>query len=291
MKEYVATIGFFDGVHLGHQFLIGQLLDEAARWQLDSAVITFEHHPKEVLTHEPPELLNTYDERIAHLKSTGLDEIFCFQFDIVHQMTAREFMQVLYSQCGVRVLLMGYDHRFGSDQLTNIEDYIRLGSEIGLTVSPQHQAPEGAVSSTKIRRALLAGSVEEANLMLSYTYTLEGQVVHGRRIGHELGFPTANIELTEGKLIPKDGVYAVWAESPSNHFSRRKAILNIGTNPTVGNLHRTIEVHIPGFQGDLYNETLRLGFICRVRDEQHFESLTLLREQIQQDLKILENIG
>ena len=160
------------------------------------------------------------------LKSLGVKEIFCFRFDLIRQMTAREFMQVLKDKCGVEVLMMGYDHRFGSDKPAQITDYIQIGAELGLEVIPVNQAPEGDVSSSKIRKALMLGDLSEANAMLGYPYTITGTVVHGRGIGHQLGFPTANLLVADEKMIPRSGVYAV-------RWNGKKAILNIGSNPTV----------------------------------------------------------
>lgn len=264
---YVATIGFFDGVHRGHRYLIGQLLREAAERGMESAILTFEQHPK----HMP--LLTTFDERTALLRETGVTEIFCFQFPVIQPMTASEFMQVLYRRCGVRVLLMGYDHRFGSDQPARYEDYVSMGREVGIEIVPIAQSPEGAMSSSKIRQALMLGQVEQANEMLGYAYTLSGTVVHGREIGHQLGFPTANIAVPADKLLPLPGVYA--AEG---------AVVNIGTNPTVGGQGLTIEAHFIGRNEDLYDETVSIRLLRRLRDEQKFHSLDELRHQIAQDI-------
>ena len=278
--NYAATIGFFDGVHSGHRYLIEQLKEAAAQQQLKSAVITFENHPKEVLIGKSPSLLTTFDERIALLKSLNPDQIYCFNFEIVKDMTAREFMTILHNQCEVDALLMGYDHRFGSDQLNNIEDYIHIGEDVGIKIIPQQQAPEGDVSSTKIRHALSEGNIHTANNYLGYSYHLSGTVVHGRGIGHQIGFPTANIQTDSQKLIPKAGVYAV-------ETNGHKAIVNIGTNPTVGNSEETIELHIPAFEGELYGQKIDIRFIRRLRDEKKFASLEELTRQIKSDIASL----
>lgn len=278
--RYVATIGFFDGVHAGHRYLIERLREEAAARSMQSAVITFEQHPKLSLTGQSPDLLTTFDERIALLKAQHLDEIYCFQFEVVKRMTAREFMHILHKQCQVNVLLMGYDHHFGSDHLASIDDYIRMGKQVGLTVLPQHQAPEGDVSSTKIRCAILSGDMPTATQMLGTPYSLTGTVVHGRHIGHTIGFPTANLSVASEKLIPASGVYAA-------QVNGKDAILNIGNNPTVGNSEQSIELHIPNFSGDLYNQTLTVSILRRIRDEKKFATLDELKQQILLDIESL----
>ncbi len=288
---YAATIGFFDGVHKGHRFLLGELHRVAAEEGLQSAVITFDEHPETVLgrnlktslqpsteEREDKPLLTTPEERAALLKETGIDEIFLFRFDVIRQMTAAEFMAVLHERCGVEVLLMGYDHRFGSDRLTNIADYAALGQSVGIAVVPVAEAPGGTVSSSKIRKALLAGDITAANAMLGYAYTLSGTVVHGNGLGHTIGFPTANIQPAACKLIPAAGVYA--AEG---------ALVNIGTNPTVGNDHVTIEAYFPDYHGaDLYGQTVSLRLLRRIREERKFASLDELKNQIQSDLESIK---
>lgn len=280
---YVATIGFFDGVHVGHQFLLSSLRQQAAQRAMKAAVVTFEEHPRSVLYGISPALLTTYEERTALLKQQALDEIYVFQFDVIRDMTSAEFLHLLHDRCEVHVLLMGYDHQFGSDGKKAMTEYQRLGEEAGVEVLPITQAPEGDVSSSKIRRLLLAGDVSNANAMLGRPYALQGTVVHGRGLGRKIGFPTANIRVeNRNKLIPSDGVYAVQVTTADN--CTRKAVLNIGTNPTVGGEERTLEVHIPGFSGDLYNQSIDIKFTRYIREERKFITLDILRNQIQQDL-------
>ncbi|MBQ9427786.1 MAG: bifunctional riboflavin kinase/FAD synthetase [Paludibacteraceae bacterium] len=279
-----ATIGFFDGVHLGHRFLLAQLRATAEREGLESAVVTFREHPKMLLTGQSPALLTTTEERLRLLSQTGIDHLICLDFAAVQQLTAEAFMRLLHEQYGVDILLMGYDHRFGSDRLTAIDDYIARGEAAGIRVRLQEQAPAGAVSSTRIRRALQAGHISEANELLGYAYTLSGTVVHGRGLGHQLGFPTANIEPESLKLIPAPGVYATRISLSDNNPS----ITNIGSNPTVGNTNTTIETHIPDFKGDLYGRHVTLTFLRRIRGEQRFPSLDALRRQIAADIRQLD---
>ncbi|MCQ2339362.1 MAG: riboflavin biosynthesis protein RibF [Paludibacteraceae bacterium] len=310
---YSATIGFFDGVHIGHRYLIDQLLHTAQTNGTSSAIITFATHPRLLTEGEQPPLLTTYDERIELLRQTGVKQIFCFDFAVVKDMTAQEFMQVLVSQCQVTTLLMGYDHRFGclgasghsdissgvsghSGISMNFDQYKQFGAEVGLEVLPIGQAPQGAISSTQIRRALEEGRIEQANEMLGYAYSLSGEVVHGRHVGTDLGFPTANIQVAKEKLLPKHGVYigrlrgASGASGASEH-SDIKVLVNIGTNPTFGENETTVEVHIPKWGKDLYGKHLTVELTTFVRDEQRFDSPADLQTQIQKDLAYLHTIS
>ncbi|MCQ2328827.1 MAG: riboflavin biosynthesis protein RibF [Paludibacteraceae bacterium] len=311
---YSATIGFFDGVHIGHRYLIDQLLQTAQTNGTSSAIITFATHPRLLTKGEQPPLLTTYDERIELLRQTGVKQIFCFDFAVVKDMTAKEFMQVLVSQCQVTTLLMGYDHRFGASghsgclEHSNIssghfDQYQQLGAEVGLEVLQVGQSPQGAVSSTQIRRALEEGRIAQANEMLGYAYSLSGEVVHGRHIGTDLGFPTANIQVAKEKLLPKHGVYIgrlinVNANDNVNanvngasEHSDIRVLVNIGTNPTFGKNETTVEVHIPKLCKDLYGEHLTVELTTFVRDEQRFDSPEALQAQIQKDLAYLRTIS
>lgn len=275
--RYAATIGFFDGVHVGHQFLIEQLKQIAGSEGLGTAIVTFSSHPKLVLQGTSPCLLTTYEERVEHLKSMGLNEIFCFDFSLVQEMKAKEFMQLLHERCDIDLLIMGYDHRFGSDCLSDFDDYKRQGAALGLGVRQIACAEVGNISSTKIRHALEEGRVEDANRMLGYVYSLTGKVVHGRGIGTKLGFPTANLEIAKDKLIPCSGVYSALV-------GQNKAILNIGTNPTVDGEDITVEVHLIDCSEDLYGQTLSVELIRYLRTEKKFATLDELKWQIQQDI-------
>lgn len=289
---YTATIGFFDGVHKGHQYLIEQLLHEAARQGTDSAIITFEEHPENILRGIRKPLLTTYSERTTLLRATGISEIFCFRFDIVKDMTAEDFMRILKNNCHVDVLLMGYDHHFGSDRLCSFADYKAAAERVGMQLCPIQQAPEGDVSSSKIRKALLNGDVEKATKMLGKPYTISGAVVHGRGIGREIGYPTANIEPDRDKLLPRAGVYKVeiegLEEDGQRNEDRRTAILNIGNNPTISNdSNTTLEVHIPDYDHNLYGRPLTLRFLRYIREERRFDSIAELQQQIAKDLRAM----
>lgn len=261
--NYIATIGVFDGVHKGHQFLINTLCHEAERCGLQPAVIVIEKPSCQRLT--------TRDEQAALLEQFT-SQIIYYSFKDIQHLSAREFMTLLHDTHNVSALMMGYDHRFGSDLL----NYEQLKSQITNSQLQIIPCPQGQnISSSKIRNALLAGDIETANNMLGYNYTLSGTVVHGNGIGRTIGFPTANVQVEPCKLIPKPGVYAA-----------TNALVNIGTNPTIGNDHLTIEAYLPNYHGsDFYGQQLQLSLTRRLRDEQHFSSLDALKAQIQQDIK------
>lgn len=318
----VATIGFFDGLHIGHQHLLRQVCSEAARRGLRSLAITFTNHPRTVTSPDfVPQLLTTWPEREALLAQTGIDYLLPLAFDsTLAAMTARQFMeQIIAARCHARVLLIGYDHRFGHDRAEGFADYLRYGRELGMEVKPVDALPplHGiTASSTVIRRALLRGDVEEATLFLGRPYELAGTVATGLQQGRKIGFPTANVTPPAEKLVPRDGVYlaqarclkaaALPAESGSTfaekpcHFSPaplpfsepRLAVVNIGDCPTVrtGMSYRTVEAHLPGFSGNLYGATLSLRFLQRMRDQQKFSSIDELRQQLERDCRKAQEI-
>ena len=280
----IATIGYFDGVHRGHRYLFEQLRQLGAARGLVPAIYTFREHPKEVLCGVRPPLLTTPNERFRLLEGEG--ELHVLSFAEIRRLTAAEFMQRLHAE-GVQSLLMGYDHHFGADQLTDFRDYARIGRETGIEVLPANELPEeivGHVSSSAIRRALLAGDVESANRMLGYTYSICGAVVRGNAIGRTIGFPTANIHYPAEKLLPPAGVYAGWCRVAEHDYP---TLVNIGTNPTVGNRSTTVEGYLTGFAGDVYGQQLCFRLERFVRREQKFDSLDALREQITKDLRAL----
>ena len=273
----IATIGFFDGVHRGHRYLFEHLQSEAKRRGLEPLIITFDVHPRTVVQSSyVPQLLSSLDERRALLEQYG--EVEVLPFCEVQPLTAAQFMQYLRDRYKVSVLLMGYDHRFGSDRLTNPSDYRAIGASMGIEVltMDEYKDAAGHVSSTQIRAALTAGHVEEAQVLLGYPYTLSGQVVHGKAIGRTIGFPTANIQPSEPyQIIPHAGVYAVSVRSET--FDWRPAMLNIDAKGV-------IEVHIPSFDGDLYHQNLQVRFHRFIREERQFASLEDLRNQIKADV-------
>ena len=281
----VATIGFFDGVHKGHQYLFEQLRLQAQAHEERALIFTFLQHPRSVLTHDCPPLLTTLDEREMLIGQYG--DVHFFDFAEVQPLTAAQFLDYLSDRWKVRHLLMGYNHHFGSDGRLSDEQYASVARQVGIEVLrlPPYVEDETRPSSTRIRNALLQGDISGANQMLGYAYHLSGRVVQGRMIGRQIGFPTANIMPDPAKLIPAAGVYKVMVNDERTSDEWVMALVNIGTNPTVGNAHQTIEVHIPGYDGDLYNRTLTLQFLERLRGEQRFDSLDELREQIHKDLQ------
>lgn len=281
--SYTATIGFFDGVHRGHRYLIGQLLNTAARHGDKAAILTFAQHPKDAA------LLTPYEERIERLKETGVDEIFCFQFPIIREMTAEQFLQVLHDQCDVKTLLCGYDHRFGCDHRT-AADMVSIGSRIGVEILANDCSPEGDMSSSKIRKALLEGDIDTANRMLGYAYTLQGEVVHGKAVGRTIGFPTANLQLPEGKLIPKSGVYATEGGIVNINHEGLVEVHYVWNKEQVtrGKWQVTRSKEQGTRSKDLYGQTITVPLLKRIRDERTFGSLEELKRQIEKDVRELK---
>ena len=277
----IATIGFFDGVHRGHRFLFAQLNELAHERGLEPLILTFDRHPKEVLTGICPPMLTTYVERQQLLALHA--EVRVLPFAEVQGLTAEHFMRYLQEQEQVEVLLMGYDHRFGSDQLKGFSEYEKIARRVGLRVERAHECiVDGLpVSSTRIRKLLKEGLIHEVNRLLGYNYSLSGMVEHGNGIGAQIGFPTANIQIQSCKLLPMSGVYAVLANVNGVEY---KALANIGTNPTVGHDHISLEVYLIDFQGNLYDKQLTISFNSFLREERRFSSLFELQSQIAEDV-------
>ena len=280
MKK-IATIGFFDGVHRGHRFLFAQLQEHAKLHHLSPVIYTFDSHPKQLLMGQAPAMLTTYEERKALLQNYG--EIHFLDFSLVQHLTAEQFMRSLYEQEEVEVLLIGYDHHFGSDRLKGFHEYEKIARKIGLHVERAHEClVDGLpVSSSRIRKLLAAAQIDQVNRLLGYTYSVSGVVEHGNAIGATIGFPTANMRLDSAKQLPACGVYSVMAMVDGVEY---KALANIGTNPTVGNDYLSLEVHLLDFQGDLYDQPLTISFLSFLRKEQKFDSLSDLQYQIKQDI-------
>ncbi len=285
MREVaVGTIGFFDGVHLGHRQVIETLVSRARATGREALVITFWPHPRAVLQQDARELrlLTTLEEKKQMLLSLGVDRVEVLPFTRrLASLTAQQFVdEVLIGKFGVEALVAGYDNRIGSDNKPVSEipgiDIIIVGEYI---YSPRTDINH--ISSTVIRKKLEEGKVEEAGEMLGYGYTLKGVVVAGNRLGRTLGYPTANMKLYEPlKLVPGNGVYAVDVEVLGREY---KGMTNIGTRPTVGGKSITIETHILDFDEDIYGLPLTIRFRRRIRDEIHFSSLEALKSQLAQD--------
>lgn len=288
-NEYCATIGFFDGVHRGHQFMIDSLTTMAHAQGRQSLVITFDRHPRQVVHADyVPQLITTTDEKLQQLHTTAADRIEMLHFDAqMAQLSAYEFMrQVLHEKYGVAMLLTGYDNRFGHNRAEGFADYVRYGEEMGMKVLQNTPIDiDGLrVSSSLIRRLIVEGNITEANNCMGHPYSITGSVAHGFQEGRRIGFPTANIvpESAE-KLVPGNGVYATRVSVEGGEWM--PAMLNIGTNPTFQRQQTTIEAHIIGFEGDIYGRKVRVEFGRKLRDEQRFESVEALQKQLEADKK------
>lgn len=285
-----ATIGFFDGVHQGHLFLVRQLREQAAARGLLSMVVTFDRHPRQVLHVDwQPQLLSTLGEKRLLLEQTGIDRLVVLPFtQQLASLTAYDFMRdVLRERLGVTLLQTGYDNHFGcrtSESREGYDDYVRYGQKLGIEVVCGEPLTIGgqAVSSSRIRRLLAEGCVEEAAVCLGRHYSLEGVVVHGEQVGREMGFPTANL-LTTGKMIPRNGVYAVKVKVEGEE-NEHMGVTNIGLRPTFDGHRLTIETHILDFRQAIYDKTINIRFVARIRDEQHFSSREALARQMVDDV-------
>lgn len=290
----VATIGFFDGVHVGHRFLVRQVCEVARERHLSSLLITFPVHPRMVMQADyQPRLLSTFDEKCTLLASTEAD--YCVALPFTRELaalSAHDFMQqVLRDQLHVHTLVIGHDHRFGHNRAEGFADYVRYGDELGMEIvrADSYQLDDTNISSSVARTSLEAGEVDKAARCLGYDYFLDGHVISGQQIGRTLGYPTANIQVDNPlKLIPADGVYAVRVRTEGHIY---KGMLNIGCRPTIDNdTHRTIEVHLLHFEGNLYGHLLRIEFVRRIRGEQKFLNREALAHQLQLDAKEAERI-
>lgn len=292
-ERSVATIGFFDGVHLGHQYLIRQVVDEARRSGRLAMAVTFDRHPREVLRpDEHPELLSTLSTKLLLLSKTGVDVTVVLPFSRdMAALSAQTFMHdVLLGQLGVEKLIIGYDHRFGHNRSEGFDEYVVFGRKMGMeVVRSQVLDVDGShVSSSAIRSLVRDGRVGEAQRWLGHPYTVEGIVEHGEAEGRRMGFPTANLSVEgTGQLIPCSGVYAVWARQ-EGQVHTQQAMMNIGMRPTFDGHRQTLEVNIFQFKGNLYGTRLSVAFAARIRDERRFDSPDELAEQLQQDKTTIE---
>lgn len=285
----VATIGSFDGVHLGHRAMLAESREHALRLGLPLMVLTFSRHPRLLFDGNcEPFLLSDNEAKALMLADAGADIVVELDFDTqMAGMDAARFMkEILKERLDVRLLAVGYDHRFGKPCEGECFDcYAAYGKELGIDVVKLSSfTMDGvAVSSSVVRRALVMGDVEKAYRVLGHRYAFEGTVVHGAGFGRELGFPTANIlPVEEMMLLPADGVYEVDACVEGLCY---KGVMNIGVKPTVaGGALRTIEVHLIDFSADIYGKRIVIEIIRRLRDEQRFENFEALRSQIEYDV-------
>lgn len=282
----VITIGTFDGVHAGHQKIIERLVSTAAASELESAILTFFPHPRMVLQKESDiQLIHTIDERKQILERSGIDHLIVHPFTHrFSRLTAEEYVRdILVNNLKAKKIIIGYDHRFGRNRTADIKNLREFGEIYGFEVEEinQQEIDDVAVSSTKIRKALLEGRVEKANSYLQHPFMLTGKVVKGRGLGRDFGYPTANLKIEEDyKLIPKNGVYVVRADIEEIPYY---GMMNIGTNPTVGGEERTIETYFFMLDKDLYGKELQIEMLVRIRDEKKFPDVHSLKLAMKQD--------
>ncbi len=289
-NNYIA-LGSFDGLHIGHLSLIYKVVEVATKNNGKSMVFTFTNHPKTLIDKENlPELLMDNDKKAEILRKHKVD-ILCFQkFDIEFmKMTPKEFIEFLVFKYNVKGFIVGFNYEFGYKNLGNVELLKKLQSEYKyeLYVMEPCMYNNAIVSSTRIRKSLENGDVLDANRMLGLPYTLNGKVIHGKKIGRTIGFPTANLKYNENLILPKIGVYYTNIKVNNNIY---KGITSIGNNPTVGeNKDLTIETYILDFDKDIYGESIEISFIKKIRDEKKFNSLETLKNQLAEDQSFAVN--
>ena len=282
-KKTIVTIGTFDGVHVGHKKILERITHSAETLDCESLVLTFFPHPRMVL-HENSEMkqLNTIDEKSSLLEMAGIDNLIIHPFDKdFSRLTAEDFVkQVLIEKFNLKKIIIGHDHRFGRNRTANIDDLVVFGKTYGFEVEQisAEEIDDVAISSTKIRNALLEGNTSLATEYLGYNYILTGTVVKGKQLGRTIGFPTANIQIQEDyKLIPKSGVYIIQSSVENKTVF---GMMNIGTNPTFNGTTQTIEVHFFDFEGNLYDQKITIALLKRIRSEQKFKSVEALKDQL-----------
>ena len=282
----ILTIGTFDGVHLGHQKVLERLTKEAKNNNLKSTVLTFFPHPRTVLNpNKPLKLINSVNERTDLLSKSKIDNLIIHPFDkSFSELDPEKYvLEILVKKLKAKIILIGYDHKFGKNRTADINDLKMYGEKYGFKVIEikAEEISNIAISSTKIRKAISEGDISTAKEYLGYDVTLSGRIVHGKSIGRTIGFPTANVEVSEGyKLLPKNGVYLI--ESIINK-KQVFGMMNIGVKPTLIESSKTIEINFFDFEGDLYDRNIRVNIKQFIRDEIKFESLELLKSQIQKD--------
>lgn len=289
VEPTIVTIGTFDGVHVGHQKIIKRLINIGKQTQLKSVILTFFPHPRMVLQKDSGiKLINTINERGAILDALGLDYLLVKKFTkAFSRLSAEDFVKkILVDKLNAKKVIIGYDHRFGRNRNADINDLRKFGDLYGFEVEEisAQDINEVSVSSTKIRKALEEGDIAKANAFLGYPFMLTGKVVKGKALGRQIDYPTANIQIAEDyKLIPKHGSYVV---SSVINNQVVYGMMNIGFNPTVEGREETIEVHFFNFNKNIYNKTIQIDLLHRLRDEQKFESVDALKNQLLKDKEV-----
>jgi len=285
-RDTLLTVGIFDGVHLGHKYLVSKLLEEARQKDLLSGVVTFRQHPEELLsprTRLP--FLTDIEERFNLLKNEGVDVIIPLSFTAeLARLSARRFAGLLQKHLRMRGLVIGSDFALGKGREGDTNTLQKLGKSMNfsVTVVPPLVINGEVVSSTTIRKALADGDMRKVCEMAGRPFSLQGKVVTGAGRGEGLGFPTANLDISSEHALPPDGVYAGWAYIDGKSY---QSMANIGKNPTFGGGERTVEAYIVDYQGDLYGRELKIDFIARLRDEKKFDTVDELKEQVARDVR------
>ncbi len=288
----VLTLGMYDGVHLGHQKILEEVVRRAKEHHGKSVLLTFSPHPRKVLQ-EGVELkmLSLQEEKLALLEKIGLDYVIIHPFTKeFSRLNSIDFVRdLLVNQLGVNQLVIGHDHHFGRNREGSFNDLEELSEVYGFElfkIEAQHFS-EITVSSTKIRNALLTGEIEKANRLLHYPYSIEGVIIHGDKIGRTLNFPTANLKVDHEKLIPQNGVYLFQTIYHAKHYY---GLVNIGTRPTLQEKENRIEAFLFDFNQEIYDEKLKIEFLKKIRDEKKFDSIDALKKQIESDYQKAKEI-
>ncbi|HLT49251.1 MAG TPA: bifunctional riboflavin kinase/FAD synthetase [Aequorivita sp.] len=287
-RQSIVTIGTFDGVHIGHKAILKRLVETAKKENIDSVVLTFFPHPRMVLQQKSDiKLINTINERTQLLENTGLEHLVIHPFThAFSRLTALEYVRdILVNSLKAKKIIIGYDHRFGRNRNADIDDLKEFGKTYNFEVEEisAKELDDVAISSTKIRKALNEGDIDTANSYLGYHFMISGEVIKGKAIGRTIQYPTANLKLKESyKLVPKNGVYVVQSLIEGKRIF---GITSIGTNPTVGGKEKTIETHFLNFNEDLYGKEITIEFLKFIRDEETFDTVEILRQEIIKDEK------
>jgi len=285
-KDMLLTIGVFDGVHLGHKYLISQLTGQARQQNLLSGVVTFRQHPREVLSPQTklPYLTNLA-EKVNLLKNEGVDVVIALSFtQELAQFSARQFVSLLKKYLRIRGLIIGPDFVLGRNREGSADTLRTLGQEMNfsVTVVPPFKVNDEVVSSTAIRNALADGNMKRVVNLIGRSFSLQGRVTTGAGRGSELGFPTTNLEIDPKQALPADGVYATWSYVDGKAY---QSVTNIGRRPTFGGNGRTVETYILNYHGNLYGHELKIDIVERLRGEKRFDTVEELKKQIAEDVK------